>query len=98
MHSSDDGLCLDDFRERAVRKQPKQSVNDVCDGIEGRLPRCRDASISRAPVASLIGATCVALDRMFAFGFQGWDVALSFSVLYFAAGYCIWLLDRSITG
>lgn len=36
-------LCLDDFRERVLWKQRKQSVNDVCDGIEGRLPRCRDA-------------------------------------------------------
>ena len=39
-----------------------------------------------AAVASLIGATCVALDKMFALGFQGWDVALSFSLLYFAVG------------
>jgi hypothetical protein len=39
-----------------------------------------------AGVASLIGAACVALDKLFALGFQGWDVALSFSILYFAAG------------
>jgi hypothetical protein len=47
-----------------------------------------------AGFASLIGATCVALDRLFALGFQGWDVALSFSILYFAAGYGIWRLVR----
>jgi hypothetical protein len=47
-----------------------------------------------ASVASLIGAACVALDRLFALGFQGWDVALSFSVLYFAAGYGAWRLVR----
>jgi len=29
-------------------------------------------------------------------GFEGWDVALSFSVLYFAAGYGIWRLVRFI--
>jgi hypothetical protein len=34
-----------------------------------------------AGVASLIGAACVALDKLFALGFQGWDVALSFSIL-----------------
>jgi|SRR5271156_6457132 hypothetical protein len=49
-----------------------------------------------AGVASLIGAACVALDRLFAFGFQGWDVALSFGILYFAAGYGIWRLVRSV--
>jgi hypothetical protein len=49
-----------------------------------------------AGVSSLIGATCAALDRLFALGFQGWDVALSFSILYFAAGYGIWRLARSI--
>jgi hypothetical protein len=42
----------------------------------------------------LIGAACVALDKLFALGFQGWDVALSFSILYFAARYGIWLLVR----
>ena len=47
-------------------------------------------------VASLIGATCVALDRLFAFGFGEWDVALSFSIFYFAAGYGTWRLARSI--
>lgn len=47
-----------------------------------------------ASVASLIGATCVALDRLFALGFQGWDVALSFSLLYFAAGYGAWRFVR----
>jgi hypothetical protein len=47
-----------------------------------------------AGVASLIGATCVALDRLFALGFQDWDVALSFSLLYFAAGYGIWRIVR----
>jgi hypothetical protein len=47
-----------------------------------------------AGVASLIGAACVALDRWFAFGFQNWDVALSFSLLYFAAGYGAWRLVR----
>jgi hypothetical protein len=47
-----------------------------------------------AGVASLIGAACAALDRLFALGFQGWDVALSFSVLYFAAGYGAWRLVR----
>ena len=26
-----------------MRNQLKQSVNDVCDGIEGYRPRCRDA-------------------------------------------------------
>jgi hypothetical protein len=49
-----------------------------------------------AGVASLIGAACAALDRLFALGFQGWDVALSFSILYFAAGYGIWRLVRAI--
>ena len=49
-----------------------------------------------AGVASLIGAVCVGLDRLFAFGFEGWDVALSFSFLYFAAGYGIWRLVRLI--
>jgi hypothetical protein len=49
-----------------------------------------------AGVASLIGAACVGLDRLFAFGFEGWDVALSFSILYFAAGYGIWRLVRFI--
>jgi hypothetical protein len=49
-----------------------------------------------ASVASLIGATCVALDRLFALGFQGWDVALSFSLLYFAAGYGAWRLVRFV--
>jgi hypothetical protein len=47
-----------------------------------------------AGVASLIGATCMALDKMFALGFQEWDVALSFSLLYFAAGYGIWRIVR----
>jgi hypothetical protein len=47
-----------------------------------------------ASVASLIGTTCVVLDRLFALGFQDWDVALSFSVLYFAAGYGAWRLVR----
>jgi hypothetical protein len=47
-----------------------------------------------AGVASLIGAACVALDRLFTLGFQGWDDALSFSILYFAAGYGIWRLVR----
>jgi hypothetical protein len=47
-----------------------------------------------AGVASLIGAVCVALDRMFELGFQGWDVALSFSLLYSAAGYGTWRLVR----
>jgi hypothetical protein len=49
-----------------------------------------------AGVASLIGAACVALDRLFAFGLEGWDVALSFSILYFAAGYGMWRLIRFI--
>src|SRR5215472_596453 len=31
---------LDHFGARVGRKQ---SVNDICDGIEGQLPRCRDA-------------------------------------------------------
>ena len=47
-----------------------------------------------AGVASFIGASCVALDKMFALGFQEWDVALSFSLLYFAAGYGAWRLVR----
>lgn len=47
-----------------------------------------------AGVPSLIGATCVALNRLFGLGFQGWDVALSFSLLYFAVGYGIWRLVR----
>jgi hypothetical protein len=47
-----------------------------------------------AGVASLIGAACVALDRLFALGFQGWDVALSFSILYFVGGYGAWKLVR----
>lgn len=47
-----------------------------------------------ASVASLIGVTCFALDRLFALGFQGWAVALSFSVFYFAAGYGAWRLVR----
>ena len=34
---------LDHFGARVVRKQRKQSVKDICDGIEGQLPRCRDA-------------------------------------------------------
>ena len=49
-----------------------------------------------AGVASLIGATCVALDKMFALGFDGWDVALSFSIFYFAVGYGAWRLARFI--
>jgi hypothetical protein len=49
-----------------------------------------------AAVASLIGAACVTLDRLFALGFQGWDVALSFSILYFAAGYGTWRLVRAM--
>jgi len=47
-----------------------------------------------ASVASLIGAACVALDKLFTLGFQGWDVPLSFSILYFAAGYGAWRLVR----
>jgi hypothetical protein len=47
-----------------------------------------------AGVASLVGAACVALDSMFALRFQNWDVALSFSILYFAAGYGAWRLVR----
>jgi hypothetical protein len=47
-----------------------------------------------AGFASLIGAACVALDKMFALGFQEWDVALSFSLLYFAAGYGAWRFVR----
>ena len=47
-----------------------------------------------AAFASLIGATCVALDKLFALGFQKWDVSLSFSLLYFAAGYGAWRLVR----
>ncbi len=47
-----------------------------------------------ASFASLTGATCVALDRLFALGFQGWDIALSFSLLYFTAGYGAWRLVR----
>jgi hypothetical protein len=46
-----------------------------------------------AVVASLIGTACVALDKLFALGFS-WDVALSFSLLYFAAGYGAWRLVR----
>jgi hypothetical protein len=49
-----------------------------------------------AGVASLIGVTCVDLNRLFAFGFQEWDIALSLSVLYFAAGWGIWRLARFI--
>jgi len=30
------------------------------------------------------------------FGFEGWDVALSFSFLYFAAAYGIWRLFRFV--
>jgi hypothetical protein len=47
-----------------------------------------------AGVASLVGATCVALDRLFDLGFRGWDVALAFSILYFAAGYGAWRFVR----
>ena len=49
-----------------------------------------------AGVASLIGTTCLALEWLFALGLQGWDVALSFSLLYlyFAAGYGAWRLVR----
>jgi hypothetical protein len=36
---------LDHFGARVVRKQRKQSVNDICDGIEGKLPRCRDSGL-----------------------------------------------------
>jgi hypothetical protein len=47
-----------------------------------------------AGVASLAGVICMALNRMFALGFEGWDVALSLSLLYFAVGYGIWRLFR----
>jgi hypothetical protein len=47
-----------------------------------------------AGVASLIGATCVALNSLFSLGFQGWDIALSFSLLYFAATHGVWRLAR----
>jgi hypothetical protein len=40
-----------------------------------------------ASIASLIGVVCLALDRIFELGFRIWDVALSFSLLFFAAGY-----------
>jgi hypothetical protein len=49
-----------------------------------------------AGVASLIGTACVALNKLFALGFQGWDVALSFSSLYFALGYGTWRLIRFV--
>jgi hypothetical protein len=47
-----------------------------------------------AAVASLIGAVCFGLDRLFSFGFGEWDVVLSFSIFYFAAGYAAWRLCR----
>jgi hypothetical protein len=47
-----------------------------------------------AGFASLIGVACVALDNMFGLGFQSWDVALSFSIFYFAAGYGAWRFVR----
>jgi len=47
-----------------------------------------------AGAASLIGATCLALEWLFALGFQGWDVALSLSLLFFAVGYGAWRLVR----
>src|SRR5262245_20902547 len=50
------------------------------------------ASWYLAGVASLIGTVCVALDRRYAFGFQGWDVTLAFSIVYFAVAYCTWRL------
>jgi hypothetical protein len=49
-----------------------------------------------ASVATLIGATCVALDKLFTLGFQGWDVALSFSLAYLAAGYGTWRIVRFV--
>ena len=41
-----------------------------------------------AGVASLIGAVCVGLDRLFVFGFEGWDVALSFSFHTATRSWC----------
>ena len=40
-----------------------------------------------ASVVSLIGVTCLALDKMFSLNFDTWAIPLSCGILYFAVGY-----------